>query len=306
MRRKRTALGAAFGALGLLALILATARCGTTETETCVNTGDLCKQGGKAGVCFGKVCQTDTCVIKQGSHLAGAVNPKNGCEVCNPSKSRSEWTTFVCPLGQDDCLSPNGECQATALGGACRGPECCVYQPAWNGQGTAPECTYGTAKGTCDAAGRCTGVCTQDTDCAGGKPCVSATCETATGTCITTPQADGSTCPFTTADDGKCVAGKCVKQCTSQSDCGTGQCGSDGYCVARKANGETCLGDTECQSSHCECVDSPCSIRVCAAQNCICGYGTSGSCTSGMMGVPDPEDCDAQGYGCSGVNTCKQ
>ena len=68
-------------------------------------------------------------------------------------------------------------------------------------------------------------------------------------------------------------------------------------------DGETCAADAECASTHCECVNFDCSERVCAPLDCLCGYGTSGSCDESMIGTPDPEDCDGD-LECATMDDC--
>ncbi len=68
-------------------------------------------------------------------------------------------------------------------------------------------------------------------------------------------------------------------------------------------DGETCSADAECASTHCECVNFDCSERVCAPVDCLCGYGTSGSCDESMTGTPDPEDCDGE-VECATMDDC--
>jgi hypothetical protein len=68
-------------------------------------------------------------------------------------------------------------------------------------------------------------------------------------------------------------------------------------------DGETCAADAECASTHCECVNFDCSERVCAPLDCLCGYGTSGSCDESMVGTPDPEDCEGE-LECAPMNDC--
>ncbi len=301
-RGSRSLISALALLLSLSTLLLLTARC-SSDDESCTSDGVPCQNGGRAGVCFGGSCGTQVCVINGKSYAAGLLNPKSGCEICSPSHSRISWSPVTCRVSSDDCKAPRGSCDSSALGGACRGEECCVYAPAWDGQGTPPECTHGSAKGTCDAEGRCTGICTKNADC-GASPCVDWTCDTTTGACLDAPRT--GSCDFSGVGDGVCVAGSCLKRCQSPADCDGGPCDSNGYCLPRKANGASCESDGECASQQCECVDSPCSIRVCAADNCVCGYGTSGTCASGMAGgIADPQDCDAPGYGCQGLNQCQ-
>lgn len=72
------------------------------------------------------------------------------------------------------------------------------------------------------------------------------------------------------------------------------------------ANGTTCTSDSACQSKYCECIDFECNKRVCAAADCVCGYGTSGSCTDPIpTGSKDPEDCDSPSVNCAGINKCR-
>jgi hypothetical protein len=50
-------------------------------------------------------------------------------------------------------------------------------------------------------------------------------------------------------------------------------------------------------------VNFDCSERVCAPVDCLCGYGTSGSCDEAMTGTPDPEDCDGE-LECATMDDC--
>ena len=71
-------------------------------------------------------------------------------------------------------------------------------------------------------------------------------------------------------------------------------------------DGLICLADNECESSNCECEDFNCTVRVCAEADCLCGYGTSGTCVDPMDGLQDPEDCDQTGQVCgSTIDNCE-
>lgn len=67
--------------------------------------------------------------------------------------------------------------------------------------------------------------------------------------------------------------------------------------------GEVCGADADCASGNCECEDFECRSRVCADSDCLCGYGTSGSCSEGIVDGPDPEDCSGDSL-CSGLGDC--
>jgi hypothetical protein len=68
-------------------------------------------------------------------------------------------------------------------------------------------------------------------------------------------------------------------------------------------DGDSCTADADCASTHCECVNFDCSERVCAPNDCLCGYGTSGSCDESMTGTTDPEDCEGQ-LECATMDEC--
>ncbi len=69
--------------------------------------------------------------------------------------------------------------------------------------------------------------------------------------------------------------------------------------------GAACTSDSACESSHCECVDFDCRVRACAPAECLCGYGTSGSCGDPLReGSADPEDCLAPTSSCHGLDSC--
>src|SRR5262245_56130110 len=64
------------------------------------------------------------------------------------------------------------------------------------------------------------------------------------------------------------------------------------------ANGLACTVGSGCVSGNCECVDPGCATRVCAADDCVCGYGADGTCAQQMTGGQvDPDDC-------AGANAC--
>lgn len=71
-----------------------------------------------------------------------------------------------------------------------------------------------------------------------------------------------------------------------------------------RSDGDQCLRDSECSSVNCECEDFECESRYCTPTDCVCGYGTSGSCTEPLVGGQDPEDCDGPGESCGGIGAC--
>lgn len=73
----------------------------------------------------------------------------------------------------------------------------------------------------------------------------------------------------------------------------------------RLMNGDRCSADVDCQSGNCECEDFECEVRFCTATDCLCGYGTSGSCDEALTGMPDPQDCDGDGEACGDIDDCQ-
>ncbi|MCA9667688.1 MAG: hypothetical protein KC503_18945 [Myxococcales bacterium] len=261
--------------VGLCALFVAfVMHCGGDDA-TCSKDGDPCSQGSVKGVCFSGSCTLNACVTDRNGTLSkrasGEINSDDGCQICDPSSDRAGWSKVSCPTVPSACRKANARCDATSLGGACRGEECCVYEPTWDGNGTAPECTYGAIKGTCDTQGRCTGVCKKNEDCVTGQPCRKFSCDVASESCSSTPDT-GSVCDYVATGDGVCVAGVCQKQCTENGDCGPdGSCGPTGYCVAGRPNGSACTSNSQCNSANCECADSSCQSRVCAPPSTYSG-----------------------------------
>jgi hypothetical protein len=259
----RRILGLGLAALAIMLLV----RCGD-DPQPCAINGAVCTQGDVKGVCFDGACAVDACVIDRNGtlskHASGAINPQDGCQVCDPAASRTGWSGIGCPGVESACREKTAQCDANALGGACKGEECCVYKPTWDGQGTAPPCTYGAISGTCDAEGRCTGVCKKDADCATAESCRVFSCDTTTESCSSKP-ANSGPCDYVGSDDGQCVAGNCQKACSQDNECGAdGSCGESGFCVAGRADGVACTADAQCRSGNCACINTACDSRVCA------------------------------------------
>ena len=70
------------------------------------------------------------------------------------------------------------------------------------------------------------------------------------------------------------------------------------------ANGNRCAADGDCLSGNCECEDFECELHFCVEDDCLCGYGTSGSCDEPLTGQQDPEDCEGADVSCGAIDDC--
>jgi hypothetical protein len=121
--------------------------------------------------------------------------------------------------------------------------------------------------------------------------------------CVEVECAEGETC----APDGRCIPSNVdpltLPPFTAPPEVRVPVDGGDG--AMPLGEGASCASDSACASLHCECVDFDCTQRVCAPAQCLCGYGTSGSCGDPLRpGIRDPGDCDGPTSGCQGVDTC--
>jgi len=110
---------------------------------------------------------------------------------------------------------------------------------------------------------------------------------------------DQDPCSVDTCENGLC-AHMCKTSCASDADCASAfYCGGSS-CVAKKVNGASCGGPSQCQSGNC--VDGVCcsSASCPTCQSCAMG----GTCTNIAAGQPDnnpPGACTTQ---CDGNGNC--
>jgi hypothetical protein len=191
-----------------------------TSGDTCQ--GGVCRSGGPRSCGANQTCDESNqqcrctgCLINGNCIGAGARNPANPCQVCDPARNASGFINDVgancgsaastCS-GQDTC-NAQGQCQPN-------------HQP----QGTA---CGGPASGQCDAPDSCNGQ----------------------GQCIARQAANGAACEdglFCTQGD-TCQNGGCVgggRNCGNQAcDENANRCGAD--------NGQPCSVNSDCLSGTC-------------------------------------------------------
>ncbi len=227
--------------------------------------GTNCQSDSVDGFCYAGFCRQDLCAIADAGATTfvpgDAANPDNPCEVCNPEQNQTGWSPLVCPAAASTCLS-TPVCNATTAPVGCAGTACCVSEPAWDGTGTAPTCTFGAGTvGTCTTDGTCRG-CTDAASCNNGAACTTWTCSN-DQVCIATP-ASGSTCTYTdittsSTSNGKCQDGVCRAACgNGGTPCPNGHyCTTDSVCALLLQAGAVCTSDAECSSGACEQVANP-------------------------------------------------
>ncbi|MBM3233741.1 hypothetical protein FJZ19_01470 [Candidatus Pacearchaeota archaeon] len=188
-------------------------------------------------------------------------------DLSNVNGQLARETCTNCP---DDCLDSGEIC---CSGAVIIGGECCINS----------DCSYGE---TCSVYNKCVAAAKKSN----GESCTS-----------------GSQC-----NSGYCNRYCCQYPnpcCASNSDCNTDyECGSDKYCVRRtvnnKANGQTCVYNTECNSGWChkgvcceygktcclynsECTSGVCSNYYCQSFQQTTKYSNGHSCYS-------DSDCDSE------------
>jgi len=247
-----------------------------TENDNCDSAGCV----GKKKVCDDTVaCTSNDCDKATGKCLFQGNNKlcedNNPCTIdnCDEKKdcSNTPLKGATCDDG-DACTKDaceEGKCVVVDYICKCKGAaDCDDNNPCTTDACTGGKCENKTARdGTgCDTADKChaakSGVCKAGT-CTGGKPkdcskglgpCVSGSCNPATGNCEKLNKTDGTLCDADktgcTVDD-KCVVGACVKG--SAPDCSKldAPC-AKGTCTSTGANTFKCEGKPLAKGTACE------------------------------------------------------
>jgi hypothetical protein len=284
--------------------------------------GDACQNGACAPASQVVCSASDSC------HSAGSCDIKTG-SCSNPAKADGS----VCSDGLT-CTSPD-TCTAAKCGGAavkcddgvaCTVDSCseqlggCTSNSAACACKTNPDCDDGNP---CNGAETCN---LQTLQCQPGKgvdcsalndACNAGTCSPATGKCLASPKANGTTC-----DDGdlctqgsSCQAGVCQGSspvtCVASDQChDAGSCNSaTGVCSnPTKANGASCTDGNACTNPD-TCQNGACTSGiavVCSASDQCHNAGkcdtSSGKCTNPAK--PNDSACE-DGTLCTQSDTCQ-
>jgi hypothetical protein len=199
---------------------------------TAVTNGIACE----GGLCKDGACNADVCWIDGALRAAGATNPSDPCQSCQPNASRTQWlpaSGATCNGGV--CVS--GSCNASycSIGGAvhpngtvnpgnwCQKCDVSTSRTSWTTLPNFSFCGQGCLSGYCDATfGGC--AITGSSAC-GSTDCGTGYCDAASGQCKFTPKNVGGACSQPTTNG-----------CTST----TGTCDAAGNCVRPGLTGNTC------------------------------------------------------------------
>lgn len=180
----------------------------TSDSHSC--TQDICK----GGACSHPLL-SGRCLIGGACYNAGASQPQNSCQTCEPGQSTSSWT-------------------AAANGSACDSDNrSCTRDICQNG-----GCTHPLQPDTCLIGGGCYSLGQQQP----GNPC--GECNPGKSTATFSERPNGTACP-----GGVCLAGSCCGGCTRGSSCFPGNTPAD--CGAGGGPCQTCAPTETCQAGAC-------------------------------------------------------
>lgn len=248
---------------------------------------------GAGTVCRNGACQSG-CVIDGTFYQAGATNPGNACQSCQPANSTTGWSVAVGAVCLSNCQSEYGGVHTWTCSAAGK----CVYT-------SFIDCSPYAG---CNAAGTaCATRCTADSDCRVEQNylCINRTCQA--------KRTNGASCNI----DVECDSGHCCGNICSDLAHDSQNCGQCGHACA--AGGVCCDGtctDLRHDLSNCGACGSVCSMPNaktlceygdCVFERCHPGYG---SCDRNLLNGcethtdSDPKNCGACGHVCGTGESC--
>ena len=238
------------------------------ERRRCSRLNRRCGEDKKC--CNGLTCKRKRCLCKPGTKPCnGKCIPQENCCELGDCTGTGKFcpapnTPCVCFAGIDcggNCTAPDGDCCSDA---DCAGGKTC--------QGNVCRCPSGQkpCNGGCIPQSQCCGGCSS------GKPCQNGTCQCPSGQA----ECGGGCCPLNeVCDNGTCrcpgnrviVNGRCVRPCSTASDCGGCGCGTAVGSPQKICHGnptdKPCQNSSQCSSNEL-CMDFLFAGRVCGQ---ICG-----------------------------------
>ncbi|MGM0578259.1 MAG: hypothetical protein ACQEXJ_21225 [Myxococcota bacterium] len=237
--------------------------------ETVLDEGEPCEDG-------------DPCTVSTTCDASGqCVGEPLDCDDGNPCTADTCEPDEGCvhtPLEDDTTCEDDDPCTQTS---ACEAGECVATS-------IAPECFCGgggtcpTVDDPCDGTYECvSGICrlSDPVECSptGREPCLTNTCDPATGSCETQQPAGGTACddgdPCT--DNDRCAAGSCIGDkvsCDDGNSCTEDTC-VDGSCIHGIVDGGSCDDGDPCTRLE-ECVEG-----VCTGGTDVCDCNDDSDCT---------------------------
>lgn len=207
---------------------------------------------------------------------------------CQVRACTQGWCGFTDLVAGTPCSDAEGQvCDGFGNCVECVGDAQCDGERCFEFQCVPEHCADGQLSGD-----------ESDTDCGGSCP----------------PCEDGEQC----RDRSDCRSGVCSSDgrcapCTGSADCDESAYCDGGICTDRRADGDVCTSDEQCESGHCPSEDRVCCESACQTTTCVaCLQGKTGSpngtCTAITAGTdPDaecpaqaPSTCGSSGEGCNG------
>ena len=207
-----------------------------------------------------------TCYINQTFYRDGEKNPDTTCQICDVSKSRTDWSTDSSAVGNS--CDPNSECIVNA---------------------------------TCSSGGKCTG---SSKSCDDNNPCTADSCDPSSG-CVNDPQPkngdscpdDGLSCTTDVCRAGTCEhevdSGKCAISgtCYDQNDEEQGRACSECRPSVSQTSWSPAPQGTDCDDG------LQCNV------NEVCNGNQIGD---SACGGGEPKNCRAQIRGCAERTRCTE
>jgi hypothetical protein len=252
--------------------------------ERCDGSTDNCPTDVKTGAntaCTddGNPCTTDLC---DGMNSSCQHNPGNAGTVCRAAAGPCDVDDKCSGLSATctDAKQPNTFVCRPAV------DVCDVDEKCDGSSNSCPTNEFKPSSFQCGAPSCAAGVATLATKC--------------TGSAAACPATQTVNCPT-----GMC-AGNVCQGCTSDSQCATTEFCASGVCLARKGNGESCSGTSECTTGNCVdgvCCDSPCNGGVCETCSKQGSVGTCSAAPANTVCRPAIGECDVEDT-CGGSRTC--
>jgi hypothetical protein len=282
---------------------------GATTAWSNVADGSSC---GNGQICSNGQCGTQ-CDIGGTVYTTGATEAGDACEICQPGKSTTAWTTLAngtscgsgvtCVAGMcNGCVPGTTQCQAN-------GVQTCNTMGQW---GAAQACS---ASLTC-LAGQCTGVCGPgQTTCSGnGVETCNGSGQWGGAVACTQQVCVGGVCTGVCGPNETRCAGNGVETCNGSGQWGAAvACSGSQTCVAGVCGGACGPGQTQCSGDTpqtCSSTGTWQNGAACSGGNPACLDGDCVMCNPGALGCNgvQPQTCDSAGAwqntggACSGGN----
>lgn len=287
------------------------------DTDPC--TQDICK----AGACVA-VPLASKCVIGGTCVPANQTAADNPCLVCDPSKSKSGWTTLSgVPCSDDNECTFSDTCatgQCIGEFGSCNDKNDCTKDSC----SPATGCVYAPTSGTCDDANACTlndhcsaascvGTPVLPASCGDGNPCTDDSCAPSFG-CSHKPNAvpcsDGDPCTYKDfCNSGACIGGGVVCPCDSDAVCDDGNPCTQDACSIQQGCTNLPVAGTPCNDADACTTADTCNAGTCSGKALDCEDNnpcTAIGCVAetGCSALPVPDVACNDGNACTTADLC--